>query len=357
MKNRYYKKKVLITGHNGFKGKWLCLWLNKLGATILGISLKKNKDDKFLFNKKNQIKSIYQDINDYKKLKKVINNFNPDIIFHLAAQSIVHDSYIKPIETYKTNIMGTLNVFEASRSCKNLKAIVNVTSDKCYLNEEKRSSFKEIDKLGGNDLYSSSKACSEILTHSYRNSFLNLKAFKTKHKILISSVRCGNVVGGGDYNKYRIIPDIVNAINKNKILNIRNPNSIRPWIYILDCLHGYLSVGRRLLESKKEFAQPFNFGPSGENNLKVKDIVKLVEKKWCKIKIKVNKKEKFQENKVLKLNNNKAKKKLNWQPFYSSKKAIIQTIEWHRNKKKDVLKSYEYALDRYLKNFKKKINL
>ena len=318
MKNDFYKKKILVTGHNGFKGKWLSIWLSKLGANVLGISLSKNQEDKILFNKKNKIKSIYQDIYHYEKVAKIFKKFNPHIVFHLAAQSIVGESYLSPIKTYKTNVIGTLNIFEASKHCSNLKAIINVTSDKCYLNQEKKNRFKETDSLGGDDLYSSSKACSEILTNSYRKSFFNNNKINKKNRILLSSVRCGNVIGGGDQNKFRLLPDIIRSIKSNKSLEIRDPNSVRPWIYILDCLNGYLAVGRRLLLNQNKHS----------------------------------KEKKFDENKFLFLDTKKARNELNWKPFYSTEEALIEIINWYKDDKTNIVRKYELTIEKYIKKIK-----
>lgn len=356
MKSNFYKKKILVTGHNGFKGKWLSIWLSKLGADVLGVSLSKNKEDKLIFNKDNNIKSIYQDICHYEKVSKILKKFNPHIIFHLAAQSIVQESYINPIKTYKTNVLGTLNIFEASNHCSNLKAIINVTSDKCYLNQEKKNQFKETDFLGGDDIYSSSKACSEILTNSYRKSFLNFDKINKKNKILLSSVRCGNVIGGGDQNKFRILPDIIRSIRLNKSLEVRNPNSVRPWIYILDCLNGYLTVGRKLLLNQSKFAQAYNFGPITKKKIKVKDLIELFVKNWKKIRIKHAKEKKFNENKFLFLDTKKARKELNWKPFYSTEEAITEIIDWYKDDKTKIIKKYEIAIEKYSKKFIKKNN-
>ena len=352
MKNDFYKKKILVTGHNGFKGKWLSIWLSKLGANVLGISLSKNQEDKILFNKKNKIKSIYQDIYHYEKVAKIFKKFNPHIVFHLAAQSIVGESYLSPIKTYKTNVIGTLNIFEASKHCSNLKAIINVTSDKCYLNQEKKNRFKETDSLGGDDLYSSSKACSEILTNSYRKSFFNNNKINKKNRILLSSVRCGNVIGGGDQNKFRLLPDIIRSIKSNKSLEIRDPNSVRPWIYILDCLNGYLAVGRRLLLNQNKHAQAYNFGPITKKKFKVKEIIKLVIKNWKKIKIKYSKEKKFDENKFLFLDTKKARNELNWKPFYSTEEALIEIINWYKDDKTNIVRKYELTIEKYIKKIK-----
>lgn len=237
--NIYKNKKVLITGHTGFKGSWLTLWLLLLGAKVIGYSLPPNTNPNLFSELKlsKEIIDIRGDIRDIKKIKKIIKKYKPDIIFHLAAQPIVKISYENPIETIETNILGTSNLLEASKNYNFIKGIINVTSDKCYLNKESIFGYRETDKLGGFDPYSASKACSEILTSAYRKSF-----FKDK-KTLISSVRAGNVIGGGDWSKFRIIPDCIKSITKNKDIIIRNPSSIRPWQFVLEPLSGYLQIG------------------------------------------------------------------------------------------------------------------
>jgi len=246
----YRNKTVLITGHTGFKGSWLSLWLKKLGAYVIGYSLKEYPNTKHFFELKLDVENIFADVRDRDTLKKAIITYKPDIIFHLAAQSLVRESYRDPIATYETNVIGTLNLLEAVRNCEAVKAIVNVTTDKVYENKKQDSGYKETDNLGGFDPYSSSKACSEILTSSYRDSFFN----NNKHKILIASARAGNVIGGGDWANDRLIPDITRAVIKKEKVKIRNPASVRPWQHVLEPLSGYLLLGQKLLEGKKTFA-------------------------------------------------------------------------------------------------------
>ena len=247
----WMNKKVLVTGHTGFKGGWLSLWLSHLGADVLGYSLKPNVKKNFFnaVNLSNEINSIIGNIKDYNKLKKVINKYRPEIIFHMAAQPLVIDSYEDPRNTYETNVMGTLNILEAIRSDKGTKAFINITTDKCYLNNSSKKDFIESDPLGGHDPYSSSKACSEILTSSFRDSF-----FKNKNNTNIATARAGNVIGGGDWSKNRIIPDILNSIYSSKKINIRNPLSIRPWQHVLEPLYGYMLLAEKLYSKNGGFA-------------------------------------------------------------------------------------------------------
>ena len=319
IKKFYKNKNVLITGHTGFKGSWLSIWLSSMGANVHGISLKEKKlsmfvkcDLKKIYKKKN----YYIDIRDYNKLKKIILKIKPEIIFHLAAQPIVKNSYDDPINTFETNILGTANILDISRKLKTIKSIVVITSDKCY-EDTKKTGYKEIDKLGGNDPYSASKACSEIISNSIFKSFL-------KKKIHLSTARAGNVLGGGDYSNKRLIPDIVKSLYKKNTLLIRNPNQVRPWQHVLDPLYGYLILGSK----NKKFSGSWNFGPKSKN-ISVMDFIKIFEKHFLvKIKTKI-KKEYFKETNVLNLNIDKSKKYLNWIPKLTIKETAKLTANWY----------------------------
>ena len=322
----YKNKKVFVTGHTGFKGGWLCMWLKKLGARVYGYSLKPSSD---FFNSiqldKHIEKSIFGDILDFDKLYKEIDEIQPQIIFHLAAQPLVRKSYSEPVLTYKTNVMGTLNLLEASRKCSCVKAFVNITTDKCYENKEEDIDFKETDPLGGWDMYSSSKACSEILSDSYRKSFL-----ENSDSFLLATARAGNVIGGGDWAEDRLIPDCFRALFNNEAIEIRNPNSKRPWQFVLEPLSGYLLLGSKLLSGNKEYAQAFNFGPKKDSVIPVCEIAKKIinySKPNSDIKIHNSN---LHEAKLLSLNINKAKEILGWIPTYNIDEAIRQTADWYR---------------------------
>lgn len=325
-------KKVLITGHTGFKGGWLSFILKDLGCRLYGLSLRPDKLSFFNQTKANEnfILSTYLDINDYKKLERYLKKINPQIIFHLAAQPLVLDSYTDPIKTFKTNIMGTANLLNVSKLIKSLRAILVITSDKCYENEDRSIRFfKESDKLGGYDPYSASKASAEHISHSMYNSFLKEK------KIQLATVRAGNVIGGGDYSKFRIVPDIFRSIKNNQTLMIRNPNSIRPWQHVLEPLIGYIKIVEKIFFNEK-FASAWNFGPERDNIQSVKKIVLEI----CKIKkfnykIKkssINKK----ESKYLGLDISKIKKNKIWKPKLNFYKTLKLTLDWYMssNKKK-----------------------
>lgn len=243
----YKGKTCFITGHTGFKGSWLAYWLTKMGAKVIGYSLNPPTNPNHFELLKNKYISIIGDIRDRKFLHDTILKHKPDIVFHLAAQTIVRHSYKDPVETFETNVLGTLSVFEACRKTSSVRAIINVTSDKCYENKEWSWGYRENDQMGGWDPYSASKGCSEILTSSYRNSFLNLEDYGEKHNIILASVRAGNVIGGGDWGEDRLIPDIVLSTSKGEKVEIRNPKSTRPWQHVLEPLSGYLTLGWKLI--------------------------------------------------------------------------------------------------------------
>jgi CDP-glucose 4,6-dehydratase len=326
--NKYKNKKVLITGHTGFKGKWLTIWLAKLGANIMGVSLKSDNLSKI--TKKyytTQINEKFFNICDLKKMHQVVNNYKPQYIFHLAAQSIVKKSYEDPILTWNSNLIGTLNILHSLNSLKNKCSAVMITSDKCYKNLEKRSGYKETDILGGDDTYSASKASAEILIKSYFKSFLH-----KKKNIKIATVRAGNVIGGGDFSQDRIIPDIIRSCQKNKPLQIRNPNSTRPWQHVLEPLYGYLLLGQKLKLDGRINGQSFNFGPSFKKRYSVfylakKLILKFISSK--KIIIKHN--GHIKETKVLILNSQKAYKFLSWKTVLSFDQTLDFTSSWYKN--------------------------
>ena len=314
----YKNIKVLVTGSTGFKGSWLCYWLNEIGAKVVGVSLRPEKNS-VLFKSLN-LKKI-------KKEKPVIN-------FHLAAQSIISDSVFNPLETIKTNILGSANVLSSFYD-NSVDALVYCTSDKCYENNEWIWGYRENDILGGSDPYSASKACAEIIFKSFNKTY---STKKNEYKSF-GSVRSGNVIGGGDFKTDRILPDIIKSIIYDKPLIIKNPNSVRPWQHVLDTLSGYLILGKVLLLRKNKFEYPsWNFGPNVEKFYPVKYLLKKVEKYWnLKLNVKFANKNRIQETKLLLLNNEKAKLELGWQPKLSINKALDLTNEWyytyHTNKK------------------------
>ncbi|MEM4247713.1 MAG: CDP-glucose 4,6-dehydratase [Candidatus Nanoarchaeia archaeon] len=321
-------RRVFITGHTGFKGSWLTIWLRKLGAKVYGFSLREPPSTPSHFELfAPDCRSFFGDIRNPAKLEKALQKSSPEIVFHLAAQPIVRLSYLAPVETFSTNLIGTLNLFEACRKTPSVKAIINITTDKCYENLETDKAYKEEDPLGGHDPYSSSKACSEILSSCYRKSFFNSTG------ILLATCRAGNVIGGGDWAKDRLIPDIMRATAKGEEAIIRNPFSIRPWQHVLDPLYGYIMLGEKLLNGDAKFATAWNFGPALEDCLTVEELVKMASREWKRIKYKFqnNSEQNFHEAKILKLDCNKAQTELGWKPVWNSAKAIKKTVEWYKN--------------------------
>jgi len=317
-------RRVFITGHTGFKGSWLTLWLSLLGAEVKGYALKpKTNDDHFVVAKIGRLcRSVISDIRSLDKLEKEIKEFKPELVFHLAAQPLVRQSYRKPIQTYSTNIMGTINILEAIRKCESVRCFINVTSDKCYCNTGKRIGYKENESLGGNDPYSSSKACSEIITEAYRKSF-----FKDRD-IQISTVRAGNVIGGGDWAEDRLIPDIMRAFINKKEICIRNPLSVRPWQHVLDLLSGYLLLASKM---DKNYSGAWNFGPKDKKMINVRAVADMVVNFMGRGSIQeVQDPNAPHEEKILILNCSKAQKNLKWKPKLSVSNAIEWTVNWYK---------------------------
>lgn len=330
LKNFFYKKKVIVTGHTGFKGSWLTLWLKNYEANIFGISKDiPTKPSNFNASKVyNGIKNYKLDILDQKKLKKLFLKIKPDYVFHLAAQSLVKKSYEDPSITWNTNLIGTLNILESLRQLNKSCIAVLVTSDKCYLNKETHKGYKESDTLGGEDPYSASKASTEILIKSYVKSF-----FKEKNKkIYIASVRAGNVIGGGDWSKNRLIPDCIIKWSKHKSVKIRSPLSTRPWQHVLEAVSGYILLATKLSKNFKLHGESFNFGPSNNSNYNVIFLVKTINKFWKNIKwsIVANKNKLFKESNLLRLNIQKVKKVIKWKPILKFEESIAMTINWYR---------------------------
>ena len=327
----YKNKTVLVTGHTGFKGSWLVYWLNQMGANVIGYSLAAPTIPNHIELLELNIVSVIGDIRDIDKLNQTVQEYKPDIVFHLAAQALVRPSYINPIETYETNVMGTLKVFEACRKA-NVKAIVNITSDKAYENREWIWGYRENDPMGGYDPYSSSKGAADILATSYRNSYFNSKDYKKTHKTLLATCRAGNVIGGGDWAKDRLITDIMFSVSTGKKVSIRNPHATRPWQHVLEPLSGYLHVGQKLLEEKVEFAEAWNFGPSDEGSITVEEVVKNVKKHWDKIDYTINQDaNQPHEANLLKLDCSKAHILLKWKDVWNSNITFEKTVEWYKS--------------------------
>ena len=346
--NFYKNKKVLVTGATGFKGAWLCSWLLKLGAKVYGIGHTPNKN-KNLFYSLSLNKKIYLkifDIRDFNKLNKLINSSKPSIIFHLAGQPLVYESYKKPLLTFDVNFRGTLNVLEASKNSKFVKSIVLITSDKCYENIGHAKWYKETDRLGGLDPYSASKASAEIVIKSYRESI-----YKNKASCGISSARAGNVIGGGDWSQKRLIPDCIRFIRNKTAIKIRNPNFNRPWQFVLEPLKGYLLLAKYQYENPNKFSGAWNFGPEIKSVKNVKEIVKLIIDYWGSGSIKIETTKKFHEHHYLQLDIKKAKKYLNWYPSYNLQNSVNVTVDWYYRtleKKENPIEVTGDQIDQYM---------
>ena len=316
---------MLITGHTGFKGSWLALWLNSLGAELCGTSLRDVSNPSHWQTLEIQLKDQAVDIRNLHTLQSAINEFQPEAIFHLAAQSLVRKSYRDPLETWTTNVIGTANVLEACRNCSSVKAVVVVTTDKCYRNAESVSGYRESDSLGGHDPYSASKAAAELLVASYRQSVLPPSQGK-----LIATARAGNVVGGGDWAEDRLIPDAARAVAAGRSLEIRSPSAIRPWQHVLDSLSGYLLLGQQLLEGRAECADAWNFGPASSDVHSVSDVLNATMGHWPHLKWHLSNGSHPHETTCLSLDTTKAEKELGWRAVWSFEKVIQQTAQWYQ---------------------------
>ncbi|MBK8806974.1 MAG: CDP-glucose 4,6-dehydratase [Bacteroidales bacterium] len=351
----YQGKKVLVTGHTGFKGSWLVYWLKQMGATVFGYSLSADTQPAHFNLFGADISECIADIRNQETLLEYFTKVQPDIVFHLAAQPLVRLSYADPVGTYSTNVMGTLHVLEACRHTASVKAIVIVSSDKCYDNREWEWGYRENDPMGGYDPYSSSKGCTELLTASYRNSFFNNADFGSKHQVLVASGRAGNVIGGGDWAADRLIPDMVKAAAVNNSVFIRNPLATRPWQHVLEPLSGYLMLGWRLLERRVEFAQGWNFGPAPESNLAVKDIVTLARNSWSDISIEYSTSPAdAHEANLLMLDCSRANKLLHWKPIWDIHATVEHTIAWYRTFYKENSLLTNADLNNYISDAKRK---
>ena len=319
-------KRVYLTGHTGFKGSWLSLWLEDMGAVVKGYSLEPYTEPSLFKVAKvsSGIESEIGDIRDYDKLKTSISSFSPDIILHLAAQPLVRDSYEDPLGTYETNVMGTANLLQASRELPNLKSIVIVTTDKCYENREWEWGYRENEAMGGYDPYSSSKGCAELVTSAFRRSFFQ------STDVAIASARAGNVIGGGDWSKDRLIPDVLHSYNQGNLVVIRNPKATHPWQHVIEPLSGYLILAEELYNKGQAFAEPFNFGPRDEDCQSVESILNTINVIWedCpgwKLDDEANP----HEARFLKLDISKAKDKLNWTPKWNLESTIKRIVDWN----------------------------
>lgn len=329
-------KTVLLTGHTGFKGSWLSLWLQELGVNLIGFSKSIPTEPSLykLANVKKEMISVMGDIRNFDRVNDVIKKYKPEIIIHMAAQSLLHESYKEPLETFSTNVMGTVNLLEAIRTTQKSCVVINVTSDKCYENQELTRGYRENDPMGGYDPYSSSKGCAELATSSFRNSFFNPSEYK-KHGIALASVRAGNVIGGGDWAKNRLIPDIMNSLLSGGKLKIRSPQAVRPWQFVLEPLRGYLMLAEKLWKHGPKYAEAWNFGPDSRDAKSVSWIAERLAQLWGSDTKWVKTNEKYNhETNYLRLDCKKAKTRLDWSPKTRLETALQLIVEWYKEYKK-----------------------
>lgn len=323
--NQYMNRRVLITGHTGFKGSWLTLWLEFLGADVTGIALAPESNSSHWELLSLATKSLTIDIRDSEGVRRAVKDAAPEIVFHLAAQPLVRRSYRSPLETWSTNVMGTANILDACRQQPSVKAIVVITTDKCYENQEWVWGYRETDRLGGHDPYSASKAGSELVAASYRSAF-----FYQPDSPLLATARAGNVIGGGDWSEERLIPDLVRSTQSGKPLEIRSPTSTRPWQHVLECLSGYLCLGQKLLERDSAYSGAWNFGPDREGNRQVQQVLEQLQKTWHGFEWFTGQQSQLHEARLLHLDSSKARDMLSWCPVWTFEEGAAATAEWYK---------------------------
>jgi CDP-glucose 4,6-dehydratase len=323
----YRRKRVLVTGHTGFKGSWLSLWLTQLGAEVVGVSFAAPTQPNHwnLLRLESNIQHYELDIRDSILVNEVVRATRPEVIFHLAAQPLVRRSYREPLETWSTNVMGTANILEACRRTDSVRAILVVTTDKCYENQEWSWGYREIDRLGGHDPYSASKAGSELVAASYRSAF-----FYAYGAPLLATARAGNVIGGGDWSEDRLIPDLVRAVAEKRSLEVRLPNATRPWQHVLESLSGYLLLGQKLIDGDRKFEGAWNFGPSRSGNRTVSEVLQALQSHWPGMRWHESRTPQSHEANLLFLNSDKAQSQLGWLPVWSLDTTIERTVDWYR---------------------------
>jgi CDP-glucose 4,6-dehydratase len=326
------EKRVMLTGHTGFKGSWLTLWLHSMGAKVFGYSLPPPTNPSLfeIAQVAKGITSVFEDVRDFSKLQTVFTKYQPEIVFHMAAQPLVRQSYQNPLETYSTNVMGTVHLLEAVRNTPGIKAVVNITTDKCYENQEWIWSYRENEPMGGFDPYSNSKGCSELITAAYRSSFFNADKY-CDHGVAVASVRAGNVIGGGDWANDRLIPDILTALASGVNVKIRNPNSIRPWQHVMEPLFGYLNLAEQLFKNGPSFGEGWNFGPNDEDAKSVGWIVEQMVRLWGGgAKWQLDTGDYPHEAQYLKLDISKSRSRLDWHPNLSLIDALALIVDWSK---------------------------
>lgn len=320
----YRNRKVVVTGHTGFKGSWLSLWLTELGAALYGFALPPETNPNHWDLLHLGIPGDSQDIRDYAAVAAYLKQTQPEIVFHLAAQPLVRRSYRDPLETWSTNVIGTANLLEACRQTPSVRAVVVITTDKVYENREWSWGYREIDRLGGHDPYSASKAATELVVASYQKAF-----FSDASAPLLATARAGNVIGGGDWSEDRLVPDLFRAMQNNTTVEIRSPGATRPWQHVLECLSGYLLLGQKLLEENPEYAEAWNFGPEVASNQPVANVLVQLQTYWPELRWRVTEQLHPHEAHLLYLDSSKAKKRLNWQPVWSLEASLTATACWY----------------------------
>jgi CDP-glucose 4,6-dehydratase len=327
----YNNKKVFLTGHTGFKGSWLSLWLSSLGAKVTGYALTPPTQPSLyeLCSMDSLVTSVIGDVRNLDNLTKIMTDAQPELVIHMAAQPLVRDSYKIPVETYAINVMGTVHLLEAVRKCPSVKAVVIVTTDKCYENKEWPWGYRENEPMGGYDPYSNSKGCSELVTSAYRSSFFNIKDFGKTHTVSLASARAGNVIGGGDWAADRLIPDIIRSFLNNEKVLIRSPHAIRPWQHVLEPLSGYLLLAKKLFEDGPKYAEGWNFGPDDNDAKPVSWIVEKICERWGNgASYEIDRNPQPHEASYLKLDCSKAKSLLGWAPRWNLERALEEIIGW-----------------------------
>ena len=352
--NFYCGKRVLVTGHTGFKGSWLSIWLHELGAEVVGVSQEPftNRDNFVLSGIGHKIMAdLRANICDGQKMKEIFQKYQPEIVFHLAAQPLVRYSYEQPVETFEANVMGTIHIMEAIRSTNSVKVGVMITTDKCYDNKEQMQGYKEDDPFGGYDPYSSSKGACEIAIQSWRRSFFNPEDYGKKHHVSLASVRAGNVIGGGDWALDRIIPDCIKALEQDKVIDIRSPKAIRPWEHVLEPLSGYMLLAKKQWEQPTEFCEGWNFGPESESVSTVWEVATELIKNYGKGQLKDSSDPNaVHEAKLLMLDITKAKTKLGWKPRMNMQQCMDLVADWYkRYQKEDVYQLCIEEIEKFIK--------